>query len=34
MIVLDANILIRAIMGRRVRHLLDAYAVSRGDNVA
>jgi hypothetical protein len=29
MIVLDANILIRAVMGRRVRHLLDTYA-SRG----
>jgi predicted nucleic acid-binding protein len=26
MIVLDANILIRAILGRRVRHLLDRYA--------
>ncbi len=26
MIVLDANILIRAILGRRVRHLLETYA--------
>jgi predicted nucleic acid-binding protein len=26
MIVLDANILIRAVLGRRVRHLLEAYA--------
>jgi predicted nucleic acid-binding protein len=26
MIVLDANILIRAILGRRVRHLLDLYS--------
>jgi predicted nucleic acid-binding protein len=25
MIVLDANILIRAVLGRRVRHLLDTY---------
>jgi hypothetical protein len=27
MIVLDANILIRAVLGRRVRELIDAYAV-------
>jgi len=27
MIVLDANILIRAVLGRRVRHLLETYAV-------
>jgi predicted nucleic acid-binding protein len=27
MIVLDANILIRAVLGRRVRQLLDTYAV-------
>ena len=26
MIVLDANILIRAVLGKRVRHLLDTYA--------
>jgi predicted nucleic acid-binding protein len=26
MIVLDANILIRAVLGRRVRHLLETYA--------
>src|SRR5437762_1214867 len=26
MIVLDANILIRAVLGRRVRHLMDTYA--------
>src|ERR1019366_5987781 len=26
MIVLDANILIRAVLGRRVRHLVDTYA--------
>lgn len=26
MIVLDANILIRAVLGRRVRHLLEIYA--------
>jgi predicted nucleic acid-binding protein len=26
MIVLDANILIRAVLGRRVRHLIEAYA--------
>jgi predicted nucleic acid-binding protein len=26
MIVLDANILIRAVLGRRVRHLIDTYA--------
>ena len=25
MIVLDANILIRAVLGRRVRHILDSY---------
>jgi predicted nucleic acid-binding protein len=30
MIVLDANILIRAVMGRRVRQLLEEYA---GHNV-
>ncbi|MGA2902363.1 MAG: PIN domain-containing protein [Candidatus Korobacteraceae bacterium] len=29
MIVLDANILIRAILGRRVRHLLDTYAAQQ-----
>lgn len=27
MIVLDANILIRAVLGRRVRHLLETYSV-------
>ena len=27
MLVLDANILIRAVLGRRVRHLLDTYTV-------
>lgn len=27
MIVLDANILIRAILGRRVRHLIDTYSI-------
>lgn len=27
MIVLDANILIRAVLGKRARHLLEAYAV-------
>jgi predicted nucleic acid-binding protein len=27
MIVLDANILIRAVLGKRVRHLLETYAV-------
>ena len=26
MIVLDANILIRALLGRRIRHLIDTYA--------
>jgi hypothetical protein len=29
MIVLDANILIRAVLGRRVRHLLETYAAQR-----
>lgn len=29
MIVLDANILIRAVLGKRVRHIIEKYAAQR-----